>query len=215
MTDLPGLLARLLDPPHPHSRALTLLARCGGLQRLRRLSPSELTRSGFVNETEARRLHAAFQLAPAAYLSAPVSSLTEPSQLVAALPSLSAASSEEIWVVPVDAGLRPLEFRQLAVGGPASCVVRIGEVLGRVVASRGSAFLMAHNHPSGDPTPSERDLAFTEATADKARLLQVELLDHVVVAGFRWHSCVSGLRGHADGLTRRSSAAPRHVARRP
>ena len=51
--------------------------------------------------------------------------------------------------------------------------------------------VMAHNHPSGDPTPSARDVAFTRALAAGLRTLEIMLLDHLVIAGDN----VTSLRG--------------------
>jgi DNA repair protein RadC len=56
------------------------------------------------------------------------------------------------------------------------------DVLRVAVREAASAFVLAHNHPSGDPAPSEEDIAFTRAGAQAAAVVGTPLLDHVVVA---------------------------------
>ena len=51
-----------------------------------------------------------------------------------------------------------------------------------------ASIILAHNHPSGDPTPSEDDIAFTQKMKNAADLLGVELVDHIVIAKTSWIS---------------------------
>ena len=57
------------------------------------------------------------------------------------------------------------------------------ELLRPVLVAAGYAFVMAHNHPSGDPSPSESDRRVTERVKESASILMVRLLDHVVIGG--------------------------------
>jgi DNA repair protein RadC len=54
--------------------------------------------------------------------------------------------------------------------------------LGPVVRESASAFILVHNHPSGDPTPSQEDISMTSSLSEVATTLCVPLLDHVIVA---------------------------------
>ena len=73
-----------------------------------------------------------------------------------------------------------------------------------VLRDGGSAFVLVHNHPSGDPAPSPEDVRFTEEVARAADIVGVPLLDHVIVA--RGGSPRSSTRGYCNPVTRRSSA---------
>ena len=67
--------------------------------------------------------------------------------------------------------------------------LRVAEVLRPAVVAGTPAFIVVHNHPSGDPTPSPEDMVVTRQLADAARLLDVAMLDHIVVCGpGRWVS---------------------------
>lgn len=56
------------------------------------------------------------------------------------------------------------------------------EVFADVIADRAAAVLFAHNHPSGDPQPSDADLAIHEQLTQAAKILGVRVLDHIIVA---------------------------------
>lgn len=76
----------------------------------------------------------------------------------------------------------------VALGGAVGATVRVHEVLATVLRHDGVSFSLAHNHPSGDPTPSLADLAVTRRLRSAADAVGLRLLDHVVVAGTSWHS---------------------------
>ena len=70
----------------------------------------------------------------------------------------------------------------ISIGSLNASIVHPREVFLPAVAMSAASIILAHNHPSGDPTPSEEDLAITRRLVEAGRLLGIELLDHVVVA---------------------------------
>jgi DNA repair protein RadC len=74
------------------------------------------------------------------------------------------------------------------VGNVAGTPVRIGELFTEAVRRNASGILLAHNHPSGDPSPSADDLRTTKDAAAAGRLLGVEGVDHLVFGAARWVS---------------------------
>ena len=62
------------------------------------------------------------------------------------------------------------------------------EVFREAIAERAAAIILVHNHPSGDPTPSPDDVAVTRAIVQAGKLLDVEVLDHLVIGQGRWVS---------------------------
>ncbi|MGH2628201.1 MAG: JAB domain-containing protein, partial [Anaerolineales bacterium] len=60
--------------------------------------------------------------------------------------------------------------------------IRIGEVFRDAVRLNAAAVIVVHNHPSGDPTPSPEDIAVTRAIVQAGRLLDIDVLDHLVIA---------------------------------
>jgi DNA repair protein RadC len=73
-------------------------------------------------------------------------------------------------------------------GNLAGSPVRVGEVFREAVRRQAAAMVVVHNHPSGDPSPSAEDLRITRELAEAGRLLDIELLDHLVIGHGRWVS---------------------------
>ena len=70
----------------------------------------------------------------------------------------------------------------ISIGSLNASIVHPREVFIPALAVSAASLILAHNHPSGDPSPSEEDLAITRRITESGRLLGIELLDHVVVA---------------------------------
>ncbi len=160
------------------------LASTGGLDDLARCAPEELeTLLG--DPRRARRLRAAFQLGERrAELARSLPPQLASSADVAAWAEarLVALEHEELWVLALDGrgGLRGA--RCVARGGLHGVGVRAPDVLRVALRLGASAFVVVHNHPSGDATPSTEDQLFTQKLAEAAETVGLPLLDHVVVA---------------------------------
>jgi len=93
-----------------------------------------------------------------------------------------AGSERECFVVVVlDIKNRPRHVSTVFVGSVDACPVDPREVFTPALRERGSAILVAHNHPSGDPTPSPEDLILTERLVEAGATLGIPVLDHIVV----------------------------------
>lgn len=66
--------------------------------------------------------------------------------------------------------------------------VRIAEVFKAAIADNATSIVLAHNHPSGDPTPSPEDVAITRAILQAGKLLDIEVVDHLVITRDRYIS---------------------------
>ncbi len=73
----------------------------------------------------------------------------------------------------------------IAVGTLSASLVHPREVFKEAIAASAAALLVAHNHPSGDPEPSEADVALTRRLAEAGAMLGIELLDHLILGGER------------------------------
>jgi DNA repair protein RadC len=106
---------------------------------------------------------------------------------------------EQIWVLALDGrnGLRAA--RRVAEGGLHGCSITARDVLRPVIREAASAFVIVHNHPSGDPTPSPEDIELTEAIARAGAIVGTPLVDHVIVAGTKHASLFDlGVIGGSD-----------------
>lgn len=117
------------------------------------------------------------------------------------LPVFGRATQEELHVAIVDGRNGLLALRRVYVGTATGTSVRIGELLRPVLDHGGVGFALVHNHPSGDPEPSDEDLRLTAEVLAAARLLDVEFLDHLVLGHGRWAS-IRTLRGSIWGAER-------------
>lgn len=96
-------------------------------------------------------------------------------------PRLRLLDHEQLWILALDASSRPIGMRRLAEGGRHGCAVLARDVLRAALAMAASSFVLAHNHPGGDPAPSRHDLHLTRSIARAAAVIGVPLVDHVIV----------------------------------
>lgn len=103
-------------------------------------------------------------------------------------PLLSGQDREHLVAVFLNRRHRLLAVEVMSIGGPSCTVVDPAYILRRALLLRASCFLLAHNHPSGDPEPSREDIASTARVGQAAAVVGIELLDHLVVAGEQFRS---------------------------
>ena len=95
---------------------------------------------------------------------------------------------ERFAVVYLDTRNAPIAVHEAHVGTCDSSPVHPREIFGPAVALAATAIVVAHNHPSGDPTPSTEDRAVTQRLREAGELLGIQLLDHIVVGSARYYS---------------------------
>ena len=169
--------------------AQSLLAQWGGPVGLAGARPVELARQAGVGPAKAARVVAAFALG--SRFSAPRNScrLTTSAEIATIAQTLIGRErAERILVLVADGRLRLIHTEVVAAGKAQGCPVPIREVLATVLRYDGSAFAVAHNHPSGAPTPSAADRAVTRHLREAASHVGLRFLDHVVVTTTEWRS---------------------------
>lgn len=140
-----------------------------------------------VAELAARTVAAARELA--AWWPAERTRVQSPADLAAiAEPILGRSTQEQLHVAIVDGRNGLLALRHIYTGTATGTSVRIGELVRPVLEAHGVGFAAVHNHPSGDPEPSDEDLRLTGELLAASRLLDLEFLDHLVIGHGRWTS---------------------------
>ena len=95
---------------------------------------------------------------------------------------------EEMWVVNLDTRNRIMRFVALYKGSVNASQVRVAEVFQQAIVENSPAIILAHNHPSGDATPSPDDIAVTRSIVEAGRLLDIDVLDHLVIGNCQYVS---------------------------
>ena len=88
---------------------------------------------------------------------------------------------EEFVALFLDAKNRVMSVHTVAVGSLSLCIVHPREVFKAAILANAAGIIVAHNHPSGDPTPSREDRELTDRLCEAGRILGVAVLDHIIV----------------------------------
>lgn len=104
------------------------------------------------------------------------------------IPAMGHLEREELRAVLVNTKNAVTGMVTVYAGNLAGSSVRVGEVFRDAVRRQAAALVVVHNHPSGDPSPSAEDLRITRELAEAGRLLDIDLLDHLVIGHGRWVS---------------------------
>jgi DNA repair protein RadC len=169
-----------------HRVAADLLEQWGGIVGLARAGPRALAETPGVGLAKAARIAAGFELGRRVL----VHSSTAPrlnlgsSEEVARWGRIRLASldHEQLWMLALDGRNGMRAARRVAEGGLHGCAVDPRDILRAALREAASAFVLVHNHPSGDPTPSDEDITLTNMVARAGSVLGTPLVDHVIVA---------------------------------
>ena len=161
-----------------------LLARFGDLPGLARASAAELTAEHGMGEAKVAQLKAAFELGRRLLIAAPgerfqVRSPADAAQLL--MPELSLLDQEHLRLVLLDTKNYVLSVPTVYVGSLNTSLIRVGELFRHALRENCAALIVAHNHPSGDPTPSPEDVIVTRKIVEGGQLLDIDVLDHLII----------------------------------
>jgi len=170
--------------------ARRLLDRFGSLSGVANALPLELRVAG-LSRAASLRICASVELGRRAARAWPADPWRIRTPTDVAEPLVDAMGSlerEELRVLLLDTKNVVTAERTVYRGNLAGSSVRVGEVYRDAVRACAAAVIVAHNHPSGDPSPSGEDLRITAELAEAGSLLDIELLDHLVIGRGRWIS---------------------------
>ena len=168
-----------------------LLKKFNGLNGVHRAPFKELMDQHGLGEAKAAQIKAAIELGRRLTLEAPQErpAINSPADAAALIQyEMSALEQEHLRVILLDRRNRVLEVVEVYKGSVNSSQVRVGELFKDAIRANASAIIVAHNHPSGDPTPSPDDVAVTRAIVQAGKLLDVDVLDHLVIGQAKWVS---------------------------
>jgi DNA repair protein RadC len=164
--------------------AQQILDELGGLAGIQKASFAQVCHIHGVGKAKAAQIKAAIELG--------IRSKNENPELTGAINSPEDAAElvrydmqgliqENLWVVLLDTRNRKIGIEKVYVGSLNTSLVRVGELFRGALQRNAAGIILAHNHPSGDPQPSPEDVALTRSAVEAGKLLDVDVLDHLVI----------------------------------
>jgi DNA repair protein RadC len=183
------LLAILLRTGVPGENAIQvgqrLLEKFGGLEGIQRASLAEICNQHGVGAAKAAQIKAAIELGSRLKSGEAETRVTisSPEDVADKYKyDLAELEQEVLMVILLDTRNHILEDLEVYRGSVNSSQVRVAEIFTPAVRRNAPSLIVVHNHPSGDPTPSPDDVAMTRAIVQAGKLLDVDVLDHIVIA---------------------------------
>lgn len=188
--NLVELLAVIVGGSNQIESAERLLTRYGTIQKIAQAHVSEIARVPGISNLTALRLKAALALGRKILQPEDqrpsIHSPEDAAQIL--MPLLAHREQEYLVVMLLDTRNRLLDVIEIYHGSLNSSMVRVGELFKPALQRNAAAILIAHNHPSTDPTPSPDDVTVTRVIVQAGKLLDVSVIDHLVIGLSRWTS---------------------------
>ncbi len=168
-----------------------IIARFGDLSGVAKASLLELQQVKGVGPAKAVEIKAALELGRRLMAITPEERprITSPADAANLLMSeMSLLEQEHLRVILLDTRNQVLKMPTIYIGSLNTSVVRIAELFRPAIRDNAAAIIVAHNHPSGDPSPSAEDVRVTREIVKAGKLLNIELLDHIVIGRQRFVS---------------------------
>ncbi len=182
------LIAILLRVGVPGENAVQvgqrLLQTYGGISGLQRADFKEVCTQHGLGTAKVAQIKAAIELGRRLTLESPEErpAIHSPADAAALVQyEMSALEQEELRVLLLDTRNRVMDIVPVYRGSINSSQVRIGELFKAAIRRNAASIVVIHNHPSGDPTPSPDDVAITRGIVQAGKLLDVDVLDHLVI----------------------------------
>lgn len=189
------LLAIILRSGIPGENVLRLAERLlhdfDDLPGLARATITELTTTKGVGEAKAAEIKAALEIGRRLVAAAPEERphISSPDDAFHLLKSeMMFQDQEHLRLILLDTRNRVLRTPTIYIGSLNTSVIRVAELFRAALRENAAAFIMAHNHPSGDPSPSPEDINVTRQIVQAGALLGIDVLDHIVIGSNRFVS---------------------------
>lgn len=170
-----------------------VIAQSGDLLSLSRAGPAEIERTDGIGPAGSAALIAAFELGRRAGgrpFDSGTAFHTSRDVWEHFRGRVAGLRKEVFWTLLLDARHRKIREVRVSEGSLTASLVHPREVFVTAVRESAAALLLAHNHPSGDPSPSTEDVELTRRLRAAGELVGVRVLDHVIVAADGWYSFV-------------------------
>jgi DNA repair protein RadC len=164
--------------------AQKLLSQFGSLQKLAEASIEELSSIKGIGLAKAAQIKAAFEIGRRVSTQTPSyksKELTDPEKVYQLIKSkLKDYHKEHFYIIALNS--RNYSVAEVSIGSLNASIVHPREVFAEAIKNKAASVIFAHNHPSGDPEPSEDDLLLTKKLVESGKILGIEVFDHIIVA---------------------------------
>ncbi len=165
--------------------AHALIDRAGGLVGLIGWKPEDFQTIPGIGVVKSLQLTAAFQLARRAIAESRSEEdhlMDSPEKVFRLLQSVSVGlDTERFWVVGLNRKNRLIRYEEVSAGTATSSLAHPREIFREAIRQGAAGVIVVHNHPSGDPAPSRADIEVTRRLREAARVIGIDLLDHVIL----------------------------------
>lgn len=190
------LLAILLrsgkDERSPAELAQRLLKKFEGLRGIAGTPPAKLMKSRDLGPVKSQEILACIELGRRLYARAPQNEfpiMGSPQEVAEYLgPRITDPKKEHFFTLLLDVKSRVVRLHTVSIGTLDSSLVHPREVFREAIAASCSSIIVAHNHPSGDPTPSAEDRNVTARLVEAGKIVGIDVLDHIVFGDEEWRS---------------------------
>jgi len=163
--------------------AQKLLTQFGSLQKLSEASIEELSAIKGIGLAKAAQIKAAFEIGRRLSTQVPSyksKELTNPEKVYRMVKSkLKDYHKEHFYIIALNS--RNHSIAEVSIGSLNASIVHPREVFAEAIKSKAASVIFAHNHPSGDPKPSEDDLEMTKRLVEAGKILGIEVVDHIII----------------------------------
>jgi DNA repair protein RadC len=173
------------------SLAHALLVRFENLQGLMRATMREMSALKGIGQSKSLTLLAAFELGRRSMKFDPIETVKVTAPASAAnylMADMMNLEQEHLRVVLLNTRNEILDAPTVYKGSLNTSVIRIGELFRPAIKANAAAIIIAHNHPSGDPSPSPEDINVTRQIVKAGKLIDISVLDHIVIGHNRFVS---------------------------
>jgi len=183
-------LANIIGGARKFETADNILIKFPTIQKIASTTINELCSVTGITKQKAIRIHTAILLGRISLQSEdPLPSIGGPDSVANILmPILSYRDQEYMVILVLNTRNKVIKTVELYKGSTNSSMVRVSEIFRDAIRMNAPSIILSHNHPSGDPSPSVEDVALTRATIEAGKLLDINVIDHIVIGNGKWTS---------------------------
>jgi len=174
--------------------AQELLSKNGTLAVLASKTISDLTKTNGIGKDKAATLQAAFEISRRIQSQSKwfaENKITSPKDVADVfIPLLIDEVKEKFIVVCLSSANKIIKYEVISVGNLNSSIVHPREIFKVAIENNSASIILLHNHPSGNPEPSNEDVQITKKVAESGKILDIPVFDHIIIAGTSYASFI-------------------------